>query len=156
MCCFAWRTKVTHLLGHWLSPAPSLTLKIKSMPNASTLWRAWRRIPPRFYLKLAQLCGRGARDKCIALNPTHFQITRSSVAYCNRIKRKLEQEPNRKTTIETGTGSLRIVDDILFKYHRRNGLDDLDKILGEWVDGNLQLFNATINSPFPSSHQQAV
>ena len=114
---------------------PPTTLKLKTVPHVSTLWRAWRRIPPRFYRKLVQLSGKGGRDKCIALDPTHFQITRPSVAYCKRTKRKLEREPNRKVTIATGTRSLRIVDAVIYKYHKRSGLDDLDKILGEWVKG---------------------
>jgi len=114
---------------------PPSTLNLKSMPNASTLWRAWRRIPPRFYRKLVQLSGKGGKDKCIALDPTHFQISRPSVAYCKRTKRKLEREPNRKVTIATGTRSLRIVDAVMFKYHKRSGLDDLDKVLGDWVKG---------------------
>ena len=112
-----------------------LSLKLKSFPDSSTLWRAWRRIPPRFYRKLVQLSGKGGRDKCVALDPTHFQISRPSVAYCKRTKRKLEREPNRKVTIATGTRSLRIVDAVIFKYHKRNGLDDLDKMLGGWVKG---------------------
>ena len=114
---------------------PPLSLKLKSFPDSSTLWRAWRRIPPRFYRKLVQLSGKGGRDKCVALDPTHFQISRPSVAYCKRTKRKLEREPNRKVTIATGTRSLRIVDAVIFKYHKRNGLDDLDKMLGGWVKG---------------------
>ena len=114
---------------------PPLSIKLKSFPDSSTLWRAWRRIPPRFYRMLVQLSGKGGRDKCVALDPTHFQITRPSVAYCKRIKRKLEREPNRKVTIATGTRSLRIVDAVIFKYHKRSGLDDLDKILGNWVKG---------------------
>ena len=114
---------------------PPLSLKLKSFPNSSTLWRAWRRIPPRFYRKIVQLSGKGGRDKCVALDPTHFQITRPSVAYCKRTNRKLEREPNRKVTIATGTRSLRIVDAVMFKYHKRSGLDDLEKILGDWVKG---------------------
>ena len=114
---------------------PPLSIKLKSFPDSSTLWRAWRRIPPRFYRMLVQLSGKGGRDKCVALDPTHFQITRPSVAYCKRTKRKLEREPNRKVTIATGTRSLRIVDAVIFKYHKRSGLDDLDKILGNWVKG---------------------
>lgn len=110
-------------------------LKLNSIPSASTLWRAWRRIPPRYYRTLVQLSGKGGRDKCVALDPTHFQISRPSVAYCKRIKRKLEREPNRKVTIATGTRSLRIIDAVMFKYPKRNGLDDLDKILGKWVEG---------------------
>ena len=114
---------------------PPLSLKLKSFPDSSTLWRAWRRIPPRFYRKLVQLSGKGGRDKCVALDPTHFQISRPSVAYCKRTKRKLEREPNRKVTIATGTRSLRIIDAVMFKYPKRSGLDDLDKILGDWVKG---------------------
>ena len=118
-----------------IESCPPTTLKLESVPSASTLWRAWRRIPPRYYRMLVQLSGKGGRDKCVALDPTHFQITRPSVAYCKRTKRKLEREPNRKVTIATGTRSLRIIDAVMFKYHKRSGLDDLDKILGEWVRG---------------------
>ncbi|MFH1849627.1 MAG: hypothetical protein ABH879_05560 [archaeon] len=114
---------------------PPSTLVLESIPVSSTLWRAWRRIPPRFLRKLVQLSGKGGRDKCIALDPTHFQISRPSVAYCKRIKRKLEREPNRKVTIATGTRSLRIVDAVIYAYPKRNGLDDLDKLLGPWVNG---------------------
>ena len=114
---------------------PPLSLKLKSFPDSSTLWRAWRRIPPRFYRKLVQLSGKGGRDKCVALDPTHFQISSPSVAYCKRTKRKLEREPNRKVTIATGTRSLKIIDAVMFKYHKRSGLDDLEKILGDWVKG---------------------
>ena len=114
---------------------PPTTLKLESVPVASTLWRAWRRIPPRYYRKLVQLSGKGGRDKCVALDPTHFQITCPSVAYCKRTKRKLEREPNRKVTIATGTRSLRIVDAVIYAYPKRNGLDDLNKVLGPWVKG---------------------
>ena len=114
---------------------PPTTLKLKDIPSASTLWRAWRRIPPRYYRKLVQLSGKGGRDKCVALDPTHFQITRPSVSYCKRTKRKLEREPNRKVTIATGTRSLRIIDAVIYAYPKRNGLDDLDKVLGHWVKG---------------------
>ncbi|MFH1848630.1 MAG: hypothetical protein ABH879_00420 [archaeon] len=114
---------------------PPSTLVLESIPVSSTLWRAWRRIPPRFLRKLVQLSGKGGRDKCIALDPTHFQISRPSVAYCKRIKRKLERELNRKVTIATGTRSLRIVDAVIYAYPKRNGLDDLDKLLGPWVNG---------------------
>ena len=112
---------------------PPTTLKLKSVPVASTLWRAWRRIPPSFYRKLVQLSGKGGRDKCVALDPTHFQISRPSVSYCKRTKRKLEREPNRKVSIATGTRSLRIIDAVIYAYPKRNGLDDLDKLLGPWV-----------------------
>jgi hypothetical protein len=114
---------------------PPSTLVLESVPVSSTLWRAWRRIPPRFVRKLVQLSGKGGRDKCVALDPTHFQISRPSVAYCKRAKRKLEREPNRKVTIATGTRSLRIVDAVIYAYPKRNGLDDLDKLLGSWVCG---------------------
>ncbi len=114
---------------------PPIVLKLESMPVPSTLWRAWRRIPPRFYRELVQLSGRGGRDKCVALDPTHFQISRPSVAYCKRTKRKLEREPNRKVTIATGTRSLRIIDAVIYVYSRRKGTDDLDKLLGPWVRG---------------------
>jgi len=114
---------------------PPTTLKLKSIPDASTLWRAWRRIPPRYYRKLVQLSGKGGRDKCTAVDPTHFQISRPSVAYCKRTKRKLEREPNRKVTIATGTRSLKIIDAVMFKYPKRSGLDDLGKVLGSWVKG---------------------
>lgn len=114
---------------------PPNSLNLEKIPAASTLWRAWRRIPPRFYRKLVQLSGKGGRDKCVAIDPTHFQISRPSVAYCKRIKRKMEREPNRKVSIATGTRSLRILDVVMFKYSKRNGLDDLDKLLGSWVKG---------------------
>lgn len=113
---------------------PPTVFKLKSIPCASTLWRAWRRIPPRYYRYIMQLAGKGGRDKCVALDPTHFQISRPSVAYCKRTNRKLEREPNRKVTIATGTRSLRIIDAVIYKYPKRNGLDDLDKILGKWVE----------------------
>lgn len=116
-----------------LASCPPTGLPLKKIPSSSTLWRAWRRIPPRYYRWLVQLSGKGGRDKCVALDPTHFQISRPSVSYCKRVKRKLEREPNRKTTISTGTRSLRIVDAVIFKYPKRSGLDDLDKILGSWV-----------------------
>lgn len=118
-----------------IQSCPPTTLKLKSIPDASTLWRAWRRIPPRYFRLLMQLSGKGGRDKVAALDPTHFQISRPSVAYCKRIKRKLEREPNRKVTIVTGTRSLRILDAYLCKDHHRSGLDDLPKILGDWVKG---------------------
>jgi hypothetical protein len=118
-----------------MESCPPTTLKLKSIPSSSTLWRAWRRIPPRYYRHLVQLSGKGGRDKCVAIDPTHFQITRPSVAYCKRTKRKLEREPNRKVSIATGTRSLRIKDAVIYAYSKRNGLDDLDKLLGSWVRG---------------------
>ncbi len=118
-----------------LESCPPAFLNLKPIPTASTIWCAWRRIPPRYYRKLVQLSGKGGRDKCVALDPTHFQISRPSVAYCKRIKRNLEREPNRKVTIATGTRSLRIIDAVIYKYPKRSGLDDLDKVLGTWVKG---------------------
>lgn len=118
-----------------IESCPPTTLKLKSLPVISTLWRAWRRIPPRYYRLLVQLSGRGGRDKCVAIDPTHFQISRPSVSYCKRTRRKLEREPNRKITIATGTRSLRIIDAVMYAYPKRNGLDDLDKLLGGWVGG---------------------
>ena len=118
-----------------LHSCPPTILAGKALPAFSTMFEAWRRIPPRYYRLLVQLSGKGGRDKCVALDPTHFQISRPSVAYCKRTKRTLEREPNRKVTIATGTRSLRIVDAVIYKYSRRNGLDDLDKLLGSWVQG---------------------
>lgn len=118
-----------------LESCPPTSLKLKCVPDSSTLWRAWRRIPPSLLRKLTQLSGKGGRDKVGALDPTHFQITRPSVAYCKRIKRKLEREPNRKTTIVTGTRSLRILDAIMYRYHKRSGLDDIPALMNGWVKG---------------------
>lgn len=118
-----------------LESCPPTALKLKKVPTISTLWRAWRRIPPRLFRKLTQLSGKGGRDKVGALDPTHFQITRPSVSYCKRTKRKLEREPNRKCTIVTGTRSLRILDAIMFKDHHRSGLDDIPVMMNEWVKG---------------------
>jgi len=118
-----------------LESCPPTVLKLKTIPVPSTLWRAWRRIPPRFYRGLIQLSGKGGRDKCVAIDPTHFQISRPSVSYCKRTKRKLEREPNRKVSIATGTRSLKIIDAVIYAYPKRNGLDDLGKLLGSWVKG---------------------
>lgn len=118
-----------------LESCPPTALEIKKVPCFTTLWRAWRRIPQRLLRKLTQLSGKGGRDKVGALDPTHFQISRPSVAYCKRTKRKLEREPNRKTTIVTGTRSLRILDAIMYKYHKRSGLDDVPNLMNEWVKG---------------------
>ena len=46
----------------------------ESVPDSSTMWRAWRRIPPAVLHQLTQLSGKGGRDKVGALDPTHFQI----------------------------------------------------------------------------------
>ena len=110
-------------------------MEITQVPCFTTLWRAWRRIPPRLLRKLTQLSGKGGRDKVGALDPTYFQISRPSVAYCKRTKRKLEREPNRKTTIVTGTRSLRIIDAIMYKYPHRSGLDDVPALMNGWVKG---------------------
>src|SRR3989338_9467269 len=53
-------------------------LGLKRAPHYSTMWRALRRFPPRFYRKLVKLTGRGGRDKCISIDPTFFQITKPS------------------------------------------------------------------------------
>lgn len=121
--------------GRLLESCPPTSLEIKKAPCFTTLWRAWRRIPPRFLRKLIQLSGKGGRDRVGALDPTHFQISRPSVAYCKRTKRKLEREPNRKTTIVTGTRSLRVLDAIMFRYHKRSGLDDVPSLMNGWVKG---------------------
>lgn len=118
-----------------IESSPPTNLKLKSIPYVSTLLGAWRRIPPRLYRQLIQLSGVGGRDKCIALDPTHFQITRPSIAYLKRANRNPLREPNRKVTIATGTRSLRIVDAVIYAYPKRNGLDDLDNLLGSWVKG---------------------
>jgi hypothetical protein len=118
-----------------IESCPPSCLKLVSVPSSSTLWRAWRRIPQRYYRQLVQLSGKGGRDKCVALDPTHFQITSPSLAYLKRIKRNPLREPNRKVSIATGTRSLRILDVVIYKYAKRSGLDDLDKILGSWVNG---------------------
>lgn len=118
-----------------IQSCPPTALDVKKVPSFTTLWRAWRRIPPRLLRKLTQQSGKGGRDKVGALDPTHFQISKPSVAYCKRTKRKLEHEPNRKTTIVTGTRSLRILDAIMYKYHKRSGLNDVPTLMGSWVKG---------------------
>lgn len=106
---------------------------LKRIPHYSTMWRAWRRFSPRFLRRLVRLSGRGGRDKCIAIDPTHFEITKPSVSYCKRTKRNRMQEPNRKTTIATGTRSLRIIDAVIFKDCHRNGLDDFENMADCWI-----------------------
>ena len=118
-----------------IESCPPTNLKLDSVPHVSTLWRAWRRIPPRFYRMLVQISGKGGRDKVAALDPTHFQITKPSMSYCKRTRRNPLREPNRKVSIATGTRSLRILDAMLMKDCHRNGLDDLPKLLGDWVRG---------------------
>jgi hypothetical protein len=143
---FCYNNKSYKRFKRLLESCPPTNLKLKSIPSASTLWRAWRRLPPRFIRLLVKLSGKGGRDKCVALDPTHFQITSPSVAYCKRTKRKLEHEPNRKTTIVTGTRSLLIIDATMAKYHKRSGLDDLDKILGDWVNGKTVVADAEFDA----------
>ena len=70
---------------------PPTILKLKEIPSVSTLWRAWRRIPPRYYRLLLQLSGKGGRDRCVAIDPTHFQITRPSISYLKRVKRNAKR-----------------------------------------------------------------
>lgn len=118
-----------------VQPSMKELFKTDRVPASSTLWYAWRRIPPRFLRWLVQQSGRGGRDRTAALDPTHFQITRPSVAYCKRTNRTLEREPNRKVTIVTGTRSLRILDAILRKDHHRSGLDDIPLLMNGWLRG---------------------
>lgn len=109
------------------------SIGLEKKPCYSTMWRAWRRFSPRFLRKLVKLSGKGGRDKCVAVDPTHFQITSPSIAYCKRIKRNILREPNRKTTIVTGTRSLRIIDAIIHKNSHRSGLDDFEEIAHNWM-----------------------
>lgn len=119
--------------GEWAKMLDLSSIGLTQAPHYSTMWRAWRRFSPRFLRNLVKQSGKGGRDKCVALDPTHFQITRPSIAYCKRIKRKLERLPNRKTTIATGTRSLRIIDAFIAKECHRNGLDDMGKVAGPWM-----------------------
>lgn len=114
---------------------PPRVLSDDQLPSFSTMWRAWRRIPPRLLRRLVQLSGKGGRDKVGAIDPTYFQISRPSVAYCKRTRRKMEREPNRKTSIVTGTRSLRILDCKISKNHHRHGLDDIPILMRDWVPG---------------------
>jgi hypothetical protein len=108
-------------------------LGLKKAPHYSTMWRAWRRFPPRFLKKLVRLSGKGGRDKCISIDPTYFQLTNPSISYCKRTKRNILQEPNRKTTLAVGTRSLRIKDAVIHKDSHRHGLDDLEEIADPWM-----------------------
>jgi hypothetical protein len=119
--------------GEWVKIIDLTPIGLTKAPHYSTMWRAWRRFSPRFLRKLVKLSGKGGRDKCIAIDPTHFQITRPSIAYCKRTKRDPKQEPNRKTTIATGTRSLRIIDAVIHKDCHRHGLDDFKEIAGPWM-----------------------
>lgn len=114
---------------------PPRILSHAPLPSFTTMWRAWRRISPRLLRHIVQLSGRGGRDRTTALDPTHFQISRPSIAYCKRTQRKIEREPNRKVSLVSGTRSLRILDVVIYRNHRRNGLDDLPKLLKGWVKG---------------------
>lgn len=105
----------------------------EKIPHYTTMWRAWRRFSPRFLRKLVKLSGKGGRDKCIAIDPTFFEITSPSLSYCKRTMRDPLREPSRKTTIATGTRSLRIVDAIFKKDSHRSGLDDFEKMAGSWI-----------------------
>ena len=119
--------------GELIKIADLSEIGMKKKPHYSTMWRTWRRFSPSFLRKLVRQSGRGGKDKCIALDPTHFQITRPSIAYCKRTKRNPLQEPNRKTTIATGTRSLRIIDATISKDSHRNGLDDFEKMADDWI-----------------------
>ena len=108
-------------------------LSLKRAPHYSTMWRAWRLFPPRFLRKLVKLSGRGGRDKCISIDPTHFQLTNPSISYCKRTSRNILREPNRKATIAVGTRSLRIKDAVIHKDCHRHGLDDFEEMAGPWM-----------------------
>jgi hypothetical protein len=123
------------MFGEWAKVIDFSEIGMKKAPHYSTMWRAWRRFSPRFLRKLVKLSGKGGRDKCIAIDPTHFQITRPSLSYCKRTKRNPFQEPNRKTTIATGTRSLRIIDAVIHKDSYRHGLDDFEEMAGNWIKG---------------------
>jgi len=110
-------------------------LDLTRAPHYSTMWRAWRRIPPRFLRKLVKLSGRGGRDKCVSIDPTFFQLTNPSISYCKRTGRNIMREPNRKTTIAVGTRSLRIKDAVIHKDSHRHGLDDFEELAGPWMSG---------------------
>ena len=118
-----------------VEPSMKELFDLEKTPSRSTLWYAWRRIQPSFLRSLVRLSGKGGKDKVGALDPTHFQISRPSVAYCKRIKRNIYREPNRKANIVTGTRSLRILDAVMTKDNHRSGLDDIPKLMNEWVKG---------------------
>ena len=132
---FCMSDKSYRRFARQLHSCPPTVLVGQPFPTFSTMWRAWRRIPPRLLRRLTQLSGRGGRDKVAALDPTHFEISRPSISYCKRVKRNIMRDPNRKVTIVTGTRSLRIMDAVLYKDHRRHGLDDIPKLMNEWVKG---------------------
>ena len=119
--------------GELLKITDLSAIGIGKAPYFTTMWRAWRRFSPRFLRKLVRWSGRGGRDKCIAIDPTYLQITRPSISYCKRTKRNPLQEPNRKTTIATGTRSLRIIDAKITANSKRNGLEDIEEMAGIWM-----------------------
>lgn len=137
--CYADRSYARFL--RLVKPAAKELLGLDRVPARSTLWYAWRRLPPRFLRELIQQSGKGGRDRAAAIDPTHFQISRPSVSYCKRIKRKLEREPNRKISIVTGTRSLLILDAVMSKDHHRSGLDDIPKLMNDWVKGKTVLYD---------------
>lgn len=124
-----------------IEPSMQELFKRDRPPASSTLWYAWRRFPPRLLRKLVQLSGKGGRDRAAAIDPTHFQIGRPSVAYCKRTKRRLEREPNRKVSVVTGTRSLLIIDVVMRKDHHRSGLDDIPLLMNSWVKGKTVLYD---------------
>lgn len=132
---FCMADKSYRRFARQLHSCPPTALVGQPFPCFSTMWEAWRRIPPRYLRRLVQLSGKGGRDKLAALDPTHFEISRPSVSYCKRVKRNLMRDPNRKTSIVTGTRSLRILDAYIRKNSRRNGLDDIPKLMNDWVKG---------------------
>lgn len=121
------------MFGEWTKITDFSSIGMKKVPHYSTMWRAWRRFSPRFLRKLVKLSGKGGRDKCVAVDPTFFQITSPSIAYCNRTHRNILREPNRKTTIATGTRSLRIIDAVIHKDSHRSGLDDFAELADSWI-----------------------
>jgi len=121
------------LFGEWIKLMDLSCIGMTKAPHYSTMWRAWRRFSPRFLRKLVKISGKGGRDKCVSIDPTHFQITNPSISYCKRTKRNPCQEPNRKTTLAVGTRSLRIIEAKISKDCHRNGLDDFAKIAGTWM-----------------------
>lgn len=124
-----------------IEPSMKELFGIERPPGRSTLWYAWRQLPPRFLRELVQLSGRGGRDRAAAIDPTHFQISKPSVSYCKRTNRKLEREPNRKVSIVTGTRSLLILDAVMRKDHHRSGLDDIPLLMKGWVKGKTVLYD---------------
>lgn len=134
---------------------PPAQLRGQPLPAFSTMWEAWRRIPPHFLRRLVQLTGKGGRDKLAALDPTHFEISRPSISYCKRTRRNIMRDPNRKASIVTGTRSLRILDAYICKNARRSGLDDVPKLMNEWVKGKTVAADAEFDAEL-RFHQQVI